>query len=90
MACALPEAEAPELLAKLTHENMDTYFVKQPETDEEISQAISATQVCCVNAVRYGGRNKAIIKQVNPDSRDYRITLIGTVVPKGSPWWKFW
>ena len=90
LACELPEAEAPKLLAELNEDNMDTYFIKQPETDDEISQAIAATRVCCVHAVRYGGRDKAIIKRVNPRSRDYKITFLGTVVPITSPWWLLW
>ena len=88
--CNLPEAEAPLLLAELIGDNLDTYFVRQPNTDEEISQAIAATTVCCVDAVRYGGRDKAIIKRVHPNVRDYKITLIGRVVPIVSPWWKLW
>jgi hypothetical protein len=31
-ACGAPEAEAPTLLAPLTDDNLDTYFVRQPET----------------------------------------------------------
>ena len=36
LACGTPEAEAPMLLAPLAADNWDTYFVRQPETLEEV------------------------------------------------------
>ena len=45
MACDLPEAEARHLMSVLTDDNYDTYFVKQPKTDVEITQAIAASHV---------------------------------------------
>jgi ABC-type multidrug transport system fused ATPase/permease subunit len=38
-ACGSPESEAPDLLAALTEEKWDTYFVRQPATPEEIERA---------------------------------------------------
>ena len=73
LACALPEAEAPELLAVLDDNNLNTYFVRQPETPEEIGHAISAALVCCTTALRYGGKDKSIIDRLgnNPAYCDY-------------------
>ena len=73
LACALPEQEAPTLLAPLGGDRYDTYFIKQPETEEELQQAISAADVCCVGAVRYGGKNKIIINRMLPDTCDFKI-----------------
>jgi len=56
----------------------------------EAEARVSATQVCCVDAVRYGGKDKNIIWRVGGLAADFRITPIGTVVPAGSPWWKLW
>lgn len=42
MACDAPEAEARDLLAPLENDNWDTYFVRQPETAEEIERACRA------------------------------------------------
>jgi hypothetical protein len=64
LACGLPENEAPNLLAKLDDENSDTYFIKQPETLEEINDACWAAKVCCVDAIRYCGNNPQIKKQL--------------------------
>lgn len=40
------------------------YFIKQPETDQEIEQAINTIAVSCVSAVRYGGTDQKIIKRL--------------------------
>ncbi len=82
LACGLPENEAPDLLAKLNETNIDTYFIKQPVTSEEINRAIAATKVCCVDAVRYGGKDKDIISRIHPSLCDYRISESGNVVFK--------
>jgi len=71
--CLLPEIEAPELLADI--EKLDTYthFVKQPSNANELEQACGACEVCCVSALRYGGKDISIIKKLgnNPDYCDY-------------------
>jgi hypothetical protein len=67
LACEAPELEAPGLLAPLTVENIDTYFVRQPVVGAEVDRACSALQSCCVAALRYGGRDIAIIKKLNND-----------------------
>ena len=79
-ACGLPEIEAPELLAPIDNDNSDTYFILQPVTPEEIDKAISALQICCVEALRYGGKNKDILKRLDPRLCDYKINIFGKVV----------
>ena len=73
--CEAPEAEAPELLAPLDDTNIDTYFLRQPATPEETDHAIMALGVCCVSALRYGGKDRSIIEQLqnNPELCDYII-----------------
>ncbi len=65
--CEAPEYEAPELLAELNDENLNTYFVRQPKTPAEVAAACRAACVCCVAALRYGGQDRDIIKQLNND-----------------------
>lgn len=77
MACDTPESEARELLAPLENGNWDTYFIKQPQTDEEIERACSAIEVCCVAALRYGGKDEKIIKRLG-NSPDYCDFLLET------------
>ena len=75
LSCEAPEAEAPDLLAPLTDGNCTTYFVRQPQTPEEVEQACNAIRVCCVMDLRYGGRDRAIIERLgnDPQACDYVI-----------------
>ena len=50
--CEASEHEAPDLLAPLNDDNLDTHFVRQPQTPEEIERACRAMLVCCVAALR--------------------------------------
>jgi hypothetical protein len=63
-ACGAPEAEAPTLMALLSDANWETYFVRQPTTPEELEQACRAVTVCCLDTLRYGGRDSAIIRRL--------------------------
>jgi len=63
-SCGAPEAEAPELLAPLDDENYDTYFVRQPQTAEEVERACSAVEACCLSALRYAGTDPLIIRRL--------------------------
>jgi hypothetical protein len=67
MACEAPEAEAPDLLAPLTGGNYTTYFVRQPETPDEVERACRAIQVCCVMDLRYGGTDRTVIERLGND-----------------------
>ena len=78
--CGLPENEAPNLFAPMDDDHVATYFIKQPETEEELQRAIASTEVCCTDAVRYGGKNKKILAQLHPDVCDYKINVLGMVV----------
>ena len=80
--CDIPQAEARELIKSLDGEDGDTYFIRQPITPEEISSAISATDVCCVNALRYGGSDPMIISRMDPALCDYEIKQNGEVCLK--------
>lgn len=79
--CHLPEDEAPDLLAPIDGENCDTYFVKQPSNEAEIERAISASAVCCINSLRYAGKDKSILRRIKPELSDFKISIFGFVVP---------
>jgi hypothetical protein len=68
MACGAPEEQAPTLLAGLSDENLDTFFVRQPSTEAEVEQACRAAEVCCVNAIRYGGNDQGILSRLSERS----------------------
>ena len=67
LACGIPEAAAPECLAPLDDQNSDTYFVRQPETPEEIEHVCVAAETCCVDAIRYSGTDEKIIRRLGND-----------------------
>ena len=82
LVCEAPEEAAPELLAPLCNGNLDTYFVRQPVTSEEIAQAIQAIRVCCTAALRYGGQDRQIIASLgnSPEFCDYIVAASGNLV----------
>jgi hypothetical protein len=94
LSCTVPESEAPTLLAPLNEQNSDTYFVRQPETEEEVDAACSAAEVCCVSAIRYGGKDIAIIRRLGSDHCDFATEFgVGPQYPKRDArkrWWQFW
>jgi hypothetical protein len=93
ISCGTPEIEAPTLLAPLTEENGDTYFTRQPETEEEIDMACNAIKSCCVNALRYGGNDPKILaklKNKDCDNTEFFVQVkqqVDAIAKKG---WFFW
>ncbi len=66
-SCEAPLFEAPDLI---DFEGAPGYtyhcrFRRQPETEEELQQAINAILVCCVKAIRYAGNDKTILDRIN-------------------------
>ena len=87
MACGAPEAEAPTLFPPAELEELETFLVRQPSTGLEVEAACRAAQVCCVNAVRYGGRDRGIIRRLGntADYSDYIVTWLGRLKRVGRP-----
>jgi hypothetical protein len=63
IACHAPEHEAPDLMSSDAAEHC--YFNRQPKTPDELQRAIMAVAVGCRGAVRYGGQDQHIIKQLS-------------------------
>lgn len=76
--CGAPEVEAGGMMG---HSTEGCYFIRQPQTEEEIEQAINAIAVSCVGAVRYGGKNQKIIRKLydigHEKECDYLLTVGG-------------
>lgn len=87
LACGTPEAEAEMLLAPLEGDNYETFFVRQPETSEEVERACSALEVCCVSDLRYGGCDPEIIRRLgnSPEYCDFVADEAGTLIAAVGP-----
>lgn len=80
-ACGLPEAEAPDLIRMSDNIGYQTYFYKQPQSEEEISRAIEAINICPIHDLRYCGADPEIIARINPSQVDFCIGKNGEIVP---------
>lgn len=60
--CMAPHGEAPELMGD--DAEIGCYFKRQPETEEEVEQAIQAIYFSCVEALRYAGNDPSIIARL--------------------------
>jgi hypothetical protein len=89
LSCGVPEDTAPECLAPLEGDNYDTYFVRQPETPEEIERVCVAILTCCADALRYGGTDPKIIGRLGNTST-YCDHLLPVVDPPYKRLLAFW
>lgn len=62
ICCGAPEAEAPDLIGY--DDDTGCYFRRQPETPEEVDQAIAAIAASCVAVHRYGGDDYEIRRRL--------------------------
>ena len=88
IACTAPEHEAPDLMAHDTeaHAGYHCYFKRQPSTPEELQQAIMAVVVACCGAVRYGGTDPSVLRQLAQcGSADTCDHLADPGVPSDAP-----
>ena len=74
LACGVPEDEAPECLAALDDSNSDTYFARQPTTPEETEKVCRAAKACCVDAIRYAGKDQNIMKRLGSAYCDHWVS----------------
>jgi hypothetical protein len=61
--CDAPVAEAQSLMDY--DSDGHCYFKRQPETTDEVEQAISAVRVSCVESVRYDGDDPDILAAIS-------------------------
>jgi hypothetical protein len=87
MSCGAPEAEAPMLLSELADDQLETFFVRQPQDPSEIEAACRAAQVSCVSSLRYGGQDTTIIQRLGNTAEfsDYLVAAAGGLIPAPLP-----
>ena len=80
--CGTPEDAAPSLLHELDDDDYNTYFVRQPDTPEEVEAACSAIESCCVSALRYCGTDPEIIRRLgnSPEFSDFVLDRDGELI----------
>ena len=66
IGCRLPEHVAPDLMdfAQGGGAGSHCYFKRQPATSSELGQALGAIRVACCGALRYGGNDPRIIREL--------------------------
>lgn len=64
ISCDAPESEAPDLMTHAESPNYQCYFARQPETANELEQAMNAVLVSCCGAVRYAGDDPQILERL--------------------------
>lgn len=67
LACDASPSEAPDLM---TYEDWHCYFKKQPQTEEEIEQAINAVCVSDICGLRYAGNSPKILEKLPKEACD--------------------
>ena len=73
ITCRAPESVAPDLIGFWEDPSGSTirshcYFKKQPQTRQELEQAVKAVSACCVGSYRYAGSDpevKKILRQAH-------------------------
>ena len=70
VTCLAPHSAAPDLMGFYadpsgTHRRSHCFFERQPHTSEEIERAILAMEVSCIENLRYGGNDLAILKRLS-------------------------
>ena len=99
MRCCLPHGEAPNLLNDPKQPFEECFFRCQPQTPDEIDQAINAIWVSEVCALRYGGTNPAIISKLRakglaaqcdhtPEGQAWINHVPTSAAPQKVSWWR--
>ncbi len=62
LSCEAPYGEAPDLIGTDDGEGgYHCYFRRQPQTKEEVENAINACVASCIGCVRYAGKDPEIL-----------------------------
>ena len=70
MACGVPEAIAPDLVAHDEGQYWHCYWKKQPQTPDELDRAVEILHTQELGCHRYGGTDASIIHRLPPECCD--------------------
>ena len=72
MSCGVPQAIAPELVGwRDQNRELNCYWIKQPETADELDRAIEILDTQDVGCHRYSGTDPTILKRCPPEYCDH-------------------
>jgi hypothetical protein len=71
MSCGVPQAIAPELVGWTEEALPSCYWIRQPETAEEVERAIEIVHAQELGCHRYGGKNPAILGRLPREECDF-------------------
>lgn len=72
MSCGVPQAIAPELVGwREQKQQLNCYWIKQPETADELNRAIKILHTQELGCHRYSGSDPAILKRCPPEDCDH-------------------
>jgi hypothetical protein len=74
-SCGAPHEVAPNLIGWADSATGHCVWKKQPETAEELQQAFSAFDACCLGCYRYAGDDPKIIRRVGVEHCDNASAL---------------
>ena len=70
-SCGVPQAVAPELVGWTNGNLSQCYWMKQPQTADELDRAIKVIQAQELGCHRYSGTNPAILERLPPEDCDH-------------------
>lgn len=71
MSCGVPQSIAPELVGWRDDTSGLCYWIRQPETAEEVEKAIKIIHTQELGCHRYGGDDRAILKRLPREECDF-------------------
>jgi hypothetical protein len=71
MSCGVPQAVAPDLVAWTNEDPQQCYWVKQPQTADELDRAIKIINRPEIGCHRYAGRDPAILRRLPAEDCDH-------------------
>jgi hypothetical protein len=77
ISCGLAHAEAPGLLAEfIDAADGHCYVKRQPQTSQEVDEAIDAIMISEVNCIHYGGNDREVLEKIVQRAKRWNASLL--------------
>src|SRR5580765_3820090 len=71
MSCGVPQEIAPDLVGWTNEDRQQCYWVKQPQTTDELDRAIQVIHAQEIGCHRYSGSDPAILRRLPAEDCDH-------------------